>query len=46
MPMSDTKRDRTRKPESKRRALTRKGRRIAKSARIFLCLAFPPALAF
>lgn len=45
MPISDTKRDKTRRPECKRRRLTRKGQRIAKSARIFLCLAFPPALA-
>lgn len=37
--------DRTRLPERKSAALTRKGQRIAKSARLFLCLAFPPQFA-
>lgn len=39
-----TKRDRSRQPLAKDRVLTRKAARRAKSARLFLCLAFPPAL--
>lgn len=38
-------RDRSRRPEAKGRALSRKRARVAKSARLFLALAFPPALA-
>jgi len=38
--------DRTRQPESKARALTRRGERVAKSARLFLAFAFPAELAF
>lgn len=45
MPISDTKRDKTRRPECKRRRLTRKGQRIAKSARLFLAFAFPAEFA-
>lgn len=41
---NSTTRDRTRRPDAKRRAMTRKGERIAKSARLFLVLAFPPQL--
>jgi hypothetical protein len=37
--------DRTRQPESKARALSRKGQRIAKSARLFLAFAFPAEFA-
>lgn len=40
----DTMRDRSRQPVAKGRALSRKAARRAKSARLFLCLAFPPAL--
>lgn len=39
-----TTRDRTRRPDAKRRAMTRKGERIAKSARLFLAFVFPPQL--
>lgn len=37
--------DRTRQPETKARALSRKGQRIAKSARLFLAFAFPAEFA-
>lgn len=36
-----TARDRTRRPGAKDRTRTRRAARIAKSARIFLCIAFP-----
>lgn len=41
---SDTKRDHSRKPETKRACLSRKAARRAKSARLFLALAFPAEL--
>lgn len=41
---SDTLRDRSRQPETKRACLSRKAARRAKSARLFLALAFPAAL--
>ena len=37
-------RDRSRRPDAKRRALTRRGERVAKSARLFLAFAFPAEL--
>ena len=40
-----TPRDFTRRPESKRRALSRRADRAAKSARLFLAFAFPADLA-
>ncbi len=39
-----TPRDKTRRPESKRRALSRRADRAAKSARLFLAFAFPADL--
>ena len=39
-------RDRTRRPHAKRSDLSRKAQRRAKSALQFLCIAFPPELAF
>lgn len=41
-----TKRDRTRRLERKIADMSRRQERIAKSARLFLTLAFPPALMF
>lgn len=38
---SDTMRDRTRQPEAKRFAMTRRDARRAKSAALFLAWAFP-----
>lgn len=43
---SDTMRDRSRRPDARQRAMTRKGERIAKSARLFLAFAFPAEPAF
>lgn len=43
---SDTARDKSRQPDAKGRALTRKAARRAKSARLFLAFAFPAELAF
>lgn len=40
----DTMRDRTRKPTAKLGTVARKAARRAKSARLFLCMAFPPEL--
>lgn len=45
-PTETTPRDRSRRPEAKRRALTRRGQRAVKSARLFLAFAFPADLAF
>lgn len=39
-------RDKSRRPESKRAALSRRAARRAKSARLFLACAFPAELAF
>lgn len=44
--ISDTARDKSRQPDAKGRAMTRKAARRAKSARIFLAFAFPVELAF
>lgn len=46
MAKSDTLRDRTRRPDAKRCAMTRRAARAAKSARLFLAFAFPADLAF
>lgn len=43
--VSDTRRDPSRRPESKRAALTRRAARRAKSARLFLAFAFPAEFA-
>ena len=44
--VSHTKRDRSRRPDAKAKDCTRKAARRAKSARVFLTLAFPPAFSF
>ena len=43
-PIAPEPRDRTRREAAKACALTRKGQRAAKSARLFMALAFPAAL--
>ncbi len=42
--LSDTRRDRSRTMDAKYHVLSRRRQRLAKSARLFLALAFPPAL--
>ena len=44
--VSDTRRDPSRRHESKRAVLTRRAARRAKSARLFLAFAFPAELSF
>lgn len=41
---SDTKRDKTRRPDAKRCTLTRRAERREKSARLFLAFVFPADL--